>query len=578
MKYHIRTKLIIVSMLLLAVPSLVIGNIAYTSSKQSLDDLGAVGLQNDVRMAMKLIDSLDSQVESGDLSLDEAKEMVKQQILGNKKDDGKREIDKSIDIGENGYFFVMSKDGKLLAHPSLEGENIWETEDPNGVKVGQVVADAALNGDGFIYYEWPLPNDDSKVAPKVTYAEYNENWDWIVAAGTYMMDFNKQANKILYALLITLGVALIVGVIIIILFSQHISKPIYRIAKQVHRVADGDLTGEPLIVKNRDEVGLLATDVNKMTTNLKEMISYVSKVSNTVADESSELMANTDQTRKASEQISVAMDEVASGADKQLTNMHEAKEDVSEMAVHVEEITEKISDASKSTQFASSTAKNGNEVIHTAINQINLINTHTKEAAEMLELLTEKSNEIESIITMITAIADQTNLLALNASIEAARAGEHGKGFAVVADEVRKLAEQSGNAASQIGQLIAVVQEEIGNANKVMGEGRSAVKEGTDLVEQAGGSFVDITKAVDEVTGQMKSLSTYIYQVREGANGLVDKIQVVGEISESSANHTQHVAAVTEEQNAAIEEVSSLAAMLADIADELNHTVKKFKF
>ncbi len=78
--------------------------------------------------------------------------------------------------------------------------------------------------------------------------------------------------------------------------------------------------------------------------------------------------------------------------------------------------------------------------------------------SESMDDMSQSTKAIGGILADIEFIAEQTRLLALNAAIEAARAGQHGRGFAVVADEVTTLANRSGQAASNIQQLLTEVQ------------------------------------------------------------------------------------------------------------------------
>ncbi len=86
---------------------------------------------------------------------------------------------------------------------------------------------------------------------------------------------------------------------------------------------------------------------------------------------------------------------------------------------------------------------------------------NSKMGMELVEVtadISRRTQQVQSMLSEIGAIAKQTALLALNASIEAARAGEAGRGFAVVADEVRDLATRTSQFSQQIKAMIESMQ------------------------------------------------------------------------------------------------------------------------
>lgn len=571
------TKLILIALILLIVPSLVIGFSGWTIAKGQLDSQGKQLLQADVRSVNQTIQALNKEVLTGYLTQSQAQEQVKEMILGPKDANGHRPINKSYNLGKNGYIFILDQKGVEVAHPSLEGKSIWKTKSSDGVMVAQQIIKKGQGKGGYTTFMWPLPNSKQE-GKKIVYSEKDPaGWGWVIVAGSYMSDYNSGANKILLDLLIIIGIAIILGVLLSVVLASRIAKPIRLIEAQLNRVADGDLTVEPLNIKSKDEIGSLADGFNKMSESLKSMISRISGTAEHVAASAEQLSASSQESNKATEQVSSTIQEAADDTIRQSSSIEESKQSILAMTKGVQHIAENSNVVSSSAEDASSKAVRGNESVQTAVQQMNEINTTVEGLSKVVRELGNHSGQIGQIVDAITNIANQTNLLALNAAIEAARAGESGKGFAVVADEVRKLAEESAKSAEQIAVIISKIQEGTNHAVTETEVTTKQVTGGLDAVTEAGSAFKEIQKSIDEVSYQIQEVSAAAQQLSAGADQLNVSIGEVALVSEKTSEGMQTVSAAAEEQLASTEEISASAAALTQLAEDLQDIVNSFK-
>ena len=146
-------------------------------------------------------------------------------------------------------------------------------------------------------------------------------------------------------------------------------------------------------------------------------------------------------------------------------------------------------------------ARSGADLIENIAQKLDGLSAESLETSQSVQQLNKRAEQIGGIVQLIREVADQTNLLALNAAIEAARAGEQGRGFAVVADEVRKLAERTTNATAEISTLVAAIQGETAETERVI----------TLLSQQAAvaaGQGHDAREQMDALCGQVSKISS----------------------------------------------------------------------
>ncbi|PAF41154.1 methyl-accepting chemotaxis protein [Helicobacter sp. 11S03491-1] len=139
-----------------------------------------------------------------------------------------------------------------------------------------------------------------------------------------------------------------------------------------------------------------------------------------------------------------------------------------------------------------------------ASQNVNHLYEKMQNATMLVNSLTQRSNEITNVISLIDDIAEQTNLLALNAAIEAARAGDHGRGFAVVADEVRKLAEKTQKATKEIAIVVKSMQQEASDI-------QTSTDETNHITENVKASIDEIYQMVDNLKSGAQLAKYAIY-------------------------------------------------------------------
>ncbi|MGE6631985.1 methyl-accepting chemotaxis protein [Bacillus sp. NPDC077027] len=383
-----------------------------------------------------------------------------------------------------------------------------------------------------------------------------------------------QSFFIQFAIVLTLS--LLVSVIIISIFTKRLQNRLNHIASAIKNAGDGDLT---VVVSDHkgDELSDLAEHFNKMREKLNQTIHNVMDTADLVATSSDQLSSSAEETSAASERITDSIQQVAQSSEQQSSQMIVSKQKMVQVSQELTNISENAQSMTEESHFAQEKARKGMQNIEEVNHQMGSITRSIEENGAAIQALDTRSQEIDHISKVITDIANQTNLLALNAAIEAARAGEHGKGFAVVADEVRKLAEESQKSSHMISHLISEIQKEMVHSTKAIKHVKEEAFQGTVLIANTEETFLDIQQSMEEIANGIKHLSNASQKITAYTDDTKQSFSSITEDVKLTTENSQQVAGLTEEQFAAMEEVTASSASLAKLAGDLKEMVAQFK-
>lgn len=354
--------------------------------------------------------------------------------------------------------------------------------------------------------------------------------------------------------LIAFGISLVLGLVVAVLMSRMMGASVKRAKTEILGYLDdiaknnGDLSTR-LTPGRPDEIGDFIGAVNAFLETLEQTISRIVSASRRLTSESESLSGITERTTANSEQQR-----------DQITQVSAAMQ---EMVSTSEEIASNTSDTDESARRAASLADTGQETVSTAIRSVTNLAQQVEEGSKRIQQLENESAEIGKVLAVIQGIAEQTNLLALNAAIEAARAGEAGRGFAVVADEVRGLARRVQESTVDIERIVSQLQSGAAGAVVDMSRAKQMASEASEEAGKSGKALADKLSAVNNIVEMTTQIASATEQQRATAAEMTQNVEV-------SSNAIEELAGD-------IGQVNQSSRSLAEMADDLNTLVKRFR-
>ena len=521
--------------------------------------------------------------QAGEMTLDEAKKESADIIRELRYNEG------------NGYFWVDTSDGinVVLLGRDTEGQSRWDLTDSSGNKfIQQMIENGLQEGGGYTQLMFAKPNETEEL-PKINYTAYYEPFDWVMGTGVWIDDLEALEKEFMahqhQALLtsviqtiIILVVLIVIGAFIAFFFGGKITKPIILSANQMIRMSNSDFTENAdmeevrKLTNHNNEIGAISEALDMMHSNIRNLMLQISDTTASVASASEELSASASQSAEASEMVATSCTNVATSCSGQINAVTGASNETDSFVTNMEDFKDAINRSSEMIKATNEAAINGAADMTNATDMMNTIRDSVENTAQVVEDLGERLKSIDEFVVTIAEIASQTNLLSLNASIEAARAGEMGKGFAVVASEISKLADESNQAAQKINELIAGIMKNSQEAVTAMRQGAEEVVNGSELVNEAGGTFNNIVNMVNSISEESNTMSAIVEQLSGGTDTIAKNIHEIEQMSIAVADETSNVSAASEQQTASSYEVAQASDRLAGNAQELQDFVARF--
>ncbi len=469
--------------------------------------------------------------------------MANRQILQEKILKQKGILEAKIIRGEQVVKLYGKGHAGQIAQTSLEKEAL------TGVKKFQLIE----NDQGSVLeFVMPLKGGKSYMGENCLSCHQSKEGD-VLGAVKIRYDLSNLSSRIQDSIvktaLVQLAIITICFVLLKLIISRLILMRLKRLRATIKNVEENLDLNQPIKVHYNDELGAVSIALNSMMSKFKQSFLDVSHASDQLIDAAKKVDSIAKLTKEAVLTQKSGTNSVAAA--------------INELDASANEVKQSTLSAAEKSELANTSTSNGLTLIANTQQGIIQLRDFVQHNTDKISSLNQKTEQVGSILDMITSIAEQTNLLALNAAIEAARAGEHGRGFAVVADEVRVLATRTQDSIDQINQTIEGLQKDAKAAV-------SSMREVSDLADQKTQEVIDVSKLLDNINTQIEELDALNRQIASAAeqqNLAADEINI----------NVVNISRVADQSSEDAIEGTKISEQLLELSLDLNRQVAKFK-
>ncbi|HEX9934634.1 MAG TPA: methyl-accepting chemotaxis protein, partial [bacterium] len=288
-----------------------------------------------------------------------------------------------------------------------------------------------------------------------------------------------------------------------------------------------------------------------------------------------EAMLTVSRSMTSIEREMVDLDQRAMDQNGQIQNMRKS---LIAFTDYMDQIHRETKVIQQSTDSVWGTLTTGSDAMEDTFNTVQTVSGIIEQTWKTTEALTQSSERIEMIVSMIDNIAARVNILSLNAAIESTKAKQFGRGFSEVAAEIRKLSQNTNDATQEVSGLLSSIQNGVFRVNKLLKADLERIRESEGKTEQTKILLAQIRGAIQKEDTRIRRIAQAVEDMQEASHRVGDGMENVAFVSTKNTMATQQVTATDNELVKNVKDVSRLADNLQQMAQGEENLLMQLTF